>query len=67
MKLTLTGALLASVTALAAPVFAQDNLTTMEGFKRTDGTFTYVDQVGQRAEALREDPAVHQRARRDSR
>jgi glucose/arabinose dehydrogenase len=52
MRLTLHAAFLASV-AIAVPASAQDNLTTMEGFKRTDGTFTYVDQTGDRAESLK--------------
>lgn len=45
-------ALLASTT-LAAPVVAQDNMDKLTNMQKTDATFTFVDQDGERAEALK--------------
>ena len=40
--------------ALATPVVAQDNLKTLQNMQRTEGAeFTSIDQVGDRAEALK--------------
>jgi hypothetical protein len=33
---------------LAAPVAAQDNMDKLTNMQRTDATFTFVDQEGQR-------------------
>jgi glucose/arabinose dehydrogenase len=52
MKFTrLCSAFLAS-TVLAAPVVAQDNMDKLTNMQKTDATFTFVDQGGERAEAL---------------
>jgi glucose/arabinose dehydrogenase len=39
-------------TMLSAPVFAQDNMDRLTNMQKTDATFTFVDQGGDRAEAL---------------
>ena len=41
-------------TMLAAPAFAQDNLEKLTNMQRTDATFTFIDQEGGTAEALKE-------------
>jgi glucose/arabinose dehydrogenase len=48
----LCSALLAS-TVLAAPVVAQDNMDKLTNMQKTDATFTFVEQDGERAEALK--------------
>ena len=48
----LCSALLAS-TALAAPVAAQDNMDKLTNMQKTGATFTFVEQDGERAEALK--------------
>jgi hypothetical protein len=48
----LAGLLLTS--AWTAPAFAQDNLQTLQNMQKTDATFTFVEQGGDRADALRE-------------
>lgn len=40
-------------TASISPVFAQDNLQTLQNMQKTDSDFTFVDQTGPSAEALR--------------
>ncbi|RMF36121.1 MAG: sorbosone dehydrogenase [Alphaproteobacteria bacterium] len=39
---------------LATPLAAQDNMNRLQNMQRTDATFTFVDQDGKRAEALRD-------------
>jgi glucose/arabinose dehydrogenase len=41
-------------TMLAAPAAAQDNMDKLTNMQRTDATFTFVDQEGQRADALKD-------------
>ncbi len=41
-------------TALVAPAAAQDNLQTLQNMQKTDATFTFIDQEGPTAEALRD-------------
>lgn len=40
-------------TILAAPVYAQDNMDKLSNMQRTDATFTFIDQEGDSAEALK--------------
>ena len=40
-------------TAIATPAFAQDNLETLQGMKRTDATFTRIEQTGPTADSLK--------------
>ncbi|MEM8811450.1 MAG: PQQ-dependent sugar dehydrogenase [Pseudomonadota bacterium] len=40
-------------TMLAAPALAQDNMDKLTNMQKTDATFTFVDQGGERAEALK--------------
>ncbi|MEM8571315.1 MAG: PQQ-dependent sugar dehydrogenase [Pseudomonadota bacterium] len=47
----LTGLLVGVV--LSAPAMAQDNMEKLTNMQRTDAAFTFVDQDGERAEALR--------------
>jgi hypothetical protein len=42
-------------TMLAAPAAAQDNMDKLTNMQRTDATFTFIDQEGQRADAPAED------------
>ena len=39
-------------TMISAPVMAQDNMNRLQNMQRTDATFTFVDQDGERADAL---------------
>lgn len=48
----LAAALLMS-SAMVAPAVAQDNMDKLSNMQRTDATFTYVEQDGETAEALR--------------
>ena len=41
-------------TALAGPAAAQDNMDKLTNMQRTDATFTFIDQEGPTADALRE-------------
>ncbi|MEM6713375.1 MAG: PQQ-dependent sugar dehydrogenase [Pseudomonadota bacterium] len=47
----LCAALMAS-TVLAAPVVAEDNMDKLTNMQKTDAAFTFIDQGGERAEAL---------------
>lgn len=49
----LAAALLLS-SAIVAPAIAQDNMDKLSNMQRTDATFTYVEQDGETAQALRE-------------
>ena len=40
-------------TILAVPAYAQDNMDKLSNMQRTDATFTFVDQTGDSAEALK--------------
>lgn len=40
-------------TALSSPALAQDNMERLQQMQRTDAQFTFVEQTGDRAEALR--------------
>lgn len=40
-------------TMLSSPLAAQDNMEKLTNMQKTDATFTFVDQEGERAEALR--------------
>jgi hypothetical protein len=40
-------------TMLAGPALAQDNMNKLTNMQKTDATFTFVDQEGDRAEALK--------------
>ncbi len=51
-KLLVPGFLLG--TMLAAPVSAQDNMERLTKMQRTDATFTFIEQEGARADALRD-------------
>jgi glucose/arabinose dehydrogenase len=53
MKKTGALALLAGTAAIAMPALAQQDVDTLSQMKRTDATFTRIDQEGERAEALR--------------
>lgn len=46
-------AALLCTTMFAAPVAAQDNMDKLSNMQKTDATFTFVDQEGKRAEALK--------------
>ncbi len=51
-----TGRILAALiasTAMTSPVAAQDNMDKLTNMQKTDATFTFVDQDGDRAEALK--------------
>jgi glucose/arabinose dehydrogenase len=48
----MTAALLLS-SAMVAPAMAQDNMDKLSNMQRTDATFTFIDQNGPTAEALR--------------
>lgn len=50
-KHILSGLLLG--TMLSAPALAQDNMDKLSNMQKTDATFTFVDQDGDRAEALK--------------
>ena len=39
---------------LSTPLWAQDNMDKLTNMQKTDATFTFVDQGGERAEALRD-------------
>ncbi|MDX1781008.1 MAG: PQQ-dependent sugar dehydrogenase [Thalassovita sp.] len=39
---------------LAAPALAQDNMGKLQNMQRTDATFTFIDQEGERADALKD-------------
>ncbi len=41
-------------TALVAPAAAQDNLQTLQNMQKTDAAFTFIDQEGPTADALRD-------------
>lgn len=41
-------------TMLVAPVAAQDNMEKLGNMQKTDATFTFIDQAGERAEALKQ-------------
>ena len=45
---------LALSAVLAGPLLAQDNMDKLSNMQKTDATFTFIDQDGERAEALRE-------------
>ena len=47
----LSGLVLGSM--LAVPAIAQDNMDKLANMQKTDATFTFVDQEGDRAEALK--------------
>ena len=38
---------------LSMPLAAQDNMDSLSNMQKTDATFTYVEQTGARADALR--------------
>jgi len=40
-------------TMLSGPVLAQDNMDKLSNMQKTDATFTFIDQEGERAEALK--------------
>lgn len=40
-------------TMLAGPSLAQDNMDKLTNMQKTDATFTFIEQKGERAEALR--------------
>ena len=52
MKRARLSGLLLTTTIAAAPALAQDNLDTLQGMKRTDATFTRVEQTGASADSL---------------
>lgn len=56
MTTRLAGLLLSTALAapVAAPVLAQDNMDKLSNMQRTDAAFTFVEQEGDTAEALRE-------------
>ena len=53
MRVPLKLAVLCLATALTSPAWAQDNMERLQKMQRTDAQFTYVEQSGNRAEALR--------------
>lgn len=53
MKSTKLAAALLLSSVMVAPAIAQDNMNKLTNMQRTDATFTYIDQEGPRAEALR--------------
>src|SRR5690606_9477324 len=53
MRVPLKLAVLCLATALTSPAWAQDNMERLQKMQRTDAQFTYVEQSGDRAEALR--------------
>ena len=53
MKTGLRLAALCLATALSSPALAQDNMDRLQSMQRTDAQFTYVEQSGQRADALK--------------
>lgn len=53
-KKSILAGLLLSAATIAAPVLAQDNLQTLQNMQRTDANFTYVEQSGPTADALRQ-------------
>jgi glucose/arabinose dehydrogenase len=53
MKKTALAACLLLGTAMTPAALAQDNMDKLQNMQRTDATFTFIDQEGERAEALR--------------
>ena len=53
MSFTKLAAALLLSSAMVAPAMAQDNMDKLSNMQRTDATFTYVEQEGATAEALR--------------
>lgn len=53
MSYTKLAAALLMSSAMVAPAVAQDNMDKLSNMQRTDATFTYVEQDGETAEALR--------------
>ena len=53
MSFTKLAAALLLSSAMVAPAMAQDNMDKLSNMQRTDATFTYVEQDGATAEALR--------------
>jgi glucose/arabinose dehydrogenase len=53
MSFTKLAAALLLSSAIVAPAMAQDNMDKLSNMQRTDATFTYVEQDGATAEALR--------------
>jgi glucose/arabinose dehydrogenase len=54
MSFTKLAAALLLSSAIVAPAMAQDNMDKLSNMQRTDATFTFVEQDGATAEALRE-------------
>jgi len=54
MSFTKLAAALLLTSAMVAPAMAQDNMDKLSNMQRTDATFTFVEQDGPTAEALRE-------------